>query len=108
MSDFTLFEIPLTPGLHQRFSVSLAGELYIMVLRYREVGGAGWVLDMLNPDGTYLFAGKPLTTGRDLLEQFAYLSIGGALVVQSDADPTAVPTFENIGATSHLYFIPAS
>lgn len=105
MSDFTLSEIPLNPAMAQTFTISLAGVLYRMTLRYRENGGAGWVMTIAQPDGTILLDGKPLTTGRDLLEQFRYLGIAGGLVVQTDGDIYAVPTFDDLGLQSHLYFV---
>lgn len=105
MSEFTLSEIPLTPALAQSFTISLAGVLYRMTIRYRENGGAGWLLTIAQPDGTILLDGRPLTTGRDLLEQFRYLGIGGGLIMQTDGDPDAVPTFENIGIQSHMLFV---
>lgn len=101
----TISEIPLAPGTAQAFSVVLAGRGYVFTLRYREIGGAGWVLGISDTDGNILVDGLPLTTGRNLLEQFAYLDIGGALVVLTDGDLHAAPTFENLGRESHLYFV---
>jgi hypothetical protein len=41
--------------------------------------------------------GVPLVTGVDLLAQYAYLGFIGSLVVQTDHDPDATPTYENLG-----------
>lgn len=100
----TLYEIPLSAAA-QTFSVSLAGVTYNMLLTYREAGGAGWCLDLSDASDNPLICGLPLVTGTDLLGQFGYLGIGGSLVVYSDGDMTAIPTFYNLGDTSHLVFI---
>jgi hypothetical protein len=44
-------------------------------------------------------------TGTDLFEPFAYLNFGGKLVAQTDHDSGAIPTYENLGNTSHVYFV---
>lgn len=44
-----------------------------------------------------------MITGANLLEQYAYLGIDVDLRVQTDNDPDKLPTFENLGITSHLY-----
>jgi hypothetical protein len=46
-----------------------------------------------------------LVTGSDLLAQFAYLKLGGHLVVLSEGETFALPTFENLGSGSHLYWV---
>ena len=51
--------------------------------------------------------GIALKTGIDLLGQFAYLNFGGSLYVQTDFDPLADPNYQNLGSTSHLYFVVA-
>lgn len=105
MAEYSLYEIPLQPGMAQSFSVSLAGVIYRMALRYRQAGGAGWTLSISDADGNSLVANHSVVTGRDLLEQLRYLGIAGGLVVQTDGDPDAVPTFDNFGSQSHLYFV---
>lgn len=105
MAEYSLYEIPLTPGMAQAFSVPLAGTIYRMALRYRETGGAGWTLSISDANGNPLVSNRSVTTGRDLLEQLRYMGIAGGLVVQTDGDPDAVPTFENLGTQSHLYFV---
>jgi hypothetical protein len=49
-----------------------------------------------------------LVTGADLLEQFGYLDLGGAFIVQTDHDIDAVPTFANLGTAGRLYFVASS
>ena len=42
---------------------------------------------------------------KDLLAQYRYLGIGGALFVVSDPNVLAPPTQDNLGIASHLYFL---
>lgn len=66
---------------------------------------AAWSVDVYDQSQNLIIGSVPLVTGANLLEQFAYLELGGKLNVQTDGDPEAVPTFENLGSQSHLYFI---
>lgn len=104
-----ILEIPLTPQ-QQRFSIQLASITYLMVMKWVNVDIGGWTLDIYPSDavpGTDepIVGGIPLVTGTDLLDQYGYLNFGGSLVVQSDEKPAAVPTYTNLGLTSHLYFL---
>lgn len=65
------------------------------------------MLDISTSDDTPVRSGVPLVTGADLMEQFEYLGLGGELVVQSDTDVDAVPTFSNLGTIGHLYYLPS-
>jgi len=56
--------------------------------------------------GALLIAGIALVTGTDLLGQYAYVGIGGALYVATDGNPDAVPTFDNLGGSCKLYWVP--
>lgn len=97
-------EVPLHP-FNQRFTISLAGVEYTVLAYWSQAAGC-WVLDLYDSTGeAALLCGTPLVTGSDLLEQFEYLGLGGQLVVQTDHDVGAVPTFENLGTTGHLYFV---
>jgi hypothetical protein len=100
----TVQEIPLVAA-SQTFDISLANVVYKMTLVWRAAPEGGWVLDIADSDSVPILAGIPLVTGADLLAQYAYLGFGGELIVQTDHDVDAVPTFENLGDTSHLYFV---
>jgi len=100
----TTYEIPLSPT-PQTFSILLAGISYQLTVRYTDAPMGGWLLDIADQNGDNILCGAPLVTGHDLLEQYAYLGIDGQLIVQTDADPDAVPTFNNLGVESHLYFV---
>lgn len=95
-------EIPLTPN-NQRFAISLGGQSFNMRIQWRDA--AGWLLDLMDNSGVALINGIPLVPGTDLLAQYGYLNIGGALVVGVDVVAEQYPTKNNLGISSHLYFI---
>lgn len=64
-----------------------------------------WMIDLFDADGNQILQGLALITGADLLEQFAYLGLGGQIVAQTDHDTDAVPTFENLGSSGHMYYL---
>lgn len=104
MSTPTPYEIPLS-SYPQQFGIQLGGVGYVLRLTWCWPIQV-WMLDIYN--GTTLvpmLQGRPLVTGADLLEQFAYMGINGQLVVQTDHDTLAMPTFSNLGSLSHLYFV---
>lgn len=101
----TPFEIPLQPATGQKFTIALAGVTYTLVLHWCDPA-AVWILDIYDAPGDFLIVGGiPLVTGTDLLKAYAWLKFGGQMVVQSDQEPDAVPTFDNLGVTSHLFFV---
>ncbi|MBC3230760.1 hypothetical protein H8J17_19355 [Serratia fonticola] len=87
----------------QQFAIQLAGVQCQMTLIWRDA--AGWVLDIANNDRTPLIQGIPLVAGADLLAQYRYLGIGGALFVVSDPNVLFPPTKDNLGIECHLYFL---
>lgn len=99
-----VFEIPLSPQA-QKFNIQLGTVTYNLRLSWNDAPTGGWVLDLLDVNDVPIICGIPLITGADLLEQYDYLNIGGSLEVQTDFDVNAVPTFQNLGIQSHLYFI---
>lgn len=101
----TVLEIPLS-AQSQTFQITLSGKAYRLAVTWRDP--YGWFLDITRVDGAALVSGVPLVTGADLLAQYAYLGIPGKLVVVSDGDPYAVPTFGNLGTGSHLYYVTGS
>lgn len=99
-----VYEIPLS-ARPETFTIALAGTSYQLTLIYRAADQGGWVLDIADATGNRLVAGIPLVTGCDLLAQYRHLGFTGGLAVQTDHDAGAVPTFDNLGSTSHLYFV---
>jgi hypothetical protein len=100
----TIYEIPLS-GTPQQFSIPLGVSQYYMRFIYRDAAMGGWCLDIYDDQFNPLICGMALVTGTDLLAQYAYLNIPGQLWVQSDGDPIAVPTFDNLGTRSHVYWV---
>lgn len=98
------FEIPLSPE-PKRFPITLLGITYELVFMYRDAPMGGWIMDINDSLGQPLACGLPLVTGADLLQQFRYLGLGGAMEVYSDGNNDEVPTFENLGIGSHLLWI---
>lgn len=97
------YEIPLSPR-PQRMTIPLGGVTYQLRFGYADEPEGGWFMDIADAGGNPLVLGVPLVTGTDLLQQYRYLGIPGRLWVTTDADPDAVPTFDNLGVTSHLLF----
>ncbi len=99
----TPYEVPTKPE-NQEFDISLAGVTYHLKLRWC-APAACWMLDVEDSSQDPVATGLSLITGADLLEQLAYLVIGGQLVVQSDYNPNEVPDYGSLGSTGHLYFV---
>lgn len=97
------FEIPLTPN-PQRFNITLSGVQYRLAVVWRNAEQGGWVLDIADVNGNPIIQGIPLVTGANLLGQYEYLGLGGVLWSQTTDNPDAVPTFDNLGVGSHLYW----
>jgi hypothetical protein len=99
----TSYEIPLEPAA-QTFQIALAGYTYAVTMWW-STATACWNISIADPNGAAILDSIPLVTGVDLLGPYAYLGFGGQLVVQTDHNPDAVPTFENLGTTGHVYFV---
>jgi hypothetical protein len=98
--------IPLS-GIPEIFNITLAGVGYTMQFLWRDCPslGVGWYMDIGDANGVPILCGVPLVTGANLLEQYAYLGIGGGLMVYSAGDPDTPPTFYTLGDTSQLYWV---
>lgn len=99
------YEIPTGPS-PRTFSIALPSGTYSMRLAYADTDQGGWWLDIGDSAGNALVCGIPLVTGCDLLAAYGYLGFGGKLFVANDGDPGAVPTYADLGSTSHMYFEP--
>jgi hypothetical protein len=100
------FEIPLS-GANQTFAIVLNGVSYVLRLIFCQTtdSSACWLLDISDQNSNPIVCGVPLVTGADLLEQYAYLNFGFILYCFSDGTlSSAIPTFANLGTTSHLFF----
>jgi hypothetical protein len=96
------FEVPLSSG-SQQFTITLGNIDYVVLLIWNSVANA-WVLDISDQNDNLLIGGIPLVTGVDLLQQYAYVGIGGGLVCTTD-DGQGIPDYSGLGTTGHLYFV---
>lgn len=96
------YEIPLSAN-NQTLSVVMNGVTYNLRVIWNTVEMA-WVLDIYDVNNNPILTAIPLVSGRDLLEQYDYLGIGGGLVAYVDNDPNDSPSFTNLGTTGHLIF----
>lgn len=98
-----LFRVPLV-SVPQDFSIVLGGRRLRMVNKWNE--NCGWALDLYDGDtNESLVQFLPLVTGANLLEGLDYLGIPGYLLVYTDGDPDAIPTLQNLGIESNLYYL---
>jgi len=100
MSD-TFHSVPLT-ATPQSVDIALGGKDYRLTARWSDAPDGGWLLDIQTAaDAVPLIMGIPLVAGADLLEQYAYLGLGGELWVDADLPPTAT----NLGSDAPLVFV---
>lgn len=101
----TTFVVPLQ-NVPQVFEIALAGKTYIMTCKWNSADDGGWIIDLVNAEtGVPVVSNVPLITGADCLEGLEYLGINGKFAVLTDGNQFAVPTLENLGVESNLYFI---
>jgi hypothetical protein len=98
-----LFTIPLI-SVPQTFNIVMGGRQLTLTSKWNE--NSGWLLDFYDGVTTDpLVMAVPLVTGANLLEQYEYLGIPGALVVMTDGDEFAEPTETNLGSEANLYYL---
>lgn len=99
------FLIPLQ-NVPQQFAIALAGKEYTMTCRWNSAPEGGWFIDLADATtGESIVANLPLITGADILEGLEYLNFLGELIIFTDGEDTAVPTLDNLGIESNLYFV---
>lgn len=98
------FLIPLL-NIPQDFTITLADRELRMVTKWNPANEGGWVIDIYDGEtNESIIANIPMVTGADLLAQYEYLGLNGKFIVYTDGDESAVPTLENLGIESNLYF----
>lgn len=98
------FLVPLSNS-PQDFLITLAGRELRLINKWNNSDEGGWVLDIFDGETNEpIVANIPMVTGCDLLEQYEYLGLNGRLIVFTDGDELAVPTLDNLGVESNLYF----
>jgi hypothetical protein len=99
-----LFLIPLV-NTPQQFNITLGTQDLIIVCKWNDSPDGGWVVDILDDvTNAPIVCNIPLVTGTDLLAQYEYLGFKAKLVVYTDGDASAVPTLDNLGIDSNLYY----
>jgi hypothetical protein len=99
----TTVELPLRGG-PQTLGFMLKAMQYRAKLSWNAIAEC-WILDIADNTDTPIINGIALVTGADLLEQFQYLNFGGMLYVINDIAPVdAVPGWNDLGQTGHVYF----
>lgn len=88
----------------QRFSIFLNGTEYVVSNRWNAMS-VSWIMDISDVNDVPILTGVPLVCGADLLSQYAYLAIGGAMVAQTNNAPNQPPAVDNLGVTSQLYYL---
>lgn len=96
----TTYKIPVTPD-PQKFSITLGGLDYQVLLTYKNTLEGGWVIDFSDGAGVPLVSGVPLVTGVDILSPHKHLGFKGAMSIQPLAD-NQPPTFDNLGLETFL------
>lgn len=101
----TQYEIPLSSA-NQILSITLNGVIYFIRFLYNQTldENASWLIDFYDSNQNAIVQGIPLVTGEDLLVQYKYLNIKVALYCFTDGNPYAIPTFQNLGTTAHVYY----
>lgn len=100
----SIFLIPLR-GIAESFEISLAGVNYLLTVKWNNSPDAGWIFDLDNADtNVSILAGAPFITGDNCLDGLDYLGIQGQIIVFTDGNADAVPTYTNLGTESNLYF----
>jgi hypothetical protein len=98
------FLIPLL-NIPQDFTITLSNKELRIVSKWNSANEGGWVLDIYDAETNLpIVVCIPMVAGADLLEQYEYLGLNGRLVVFTDGDEMAVPTIDNLGTESNLYF----
>lgn len=95
--------IPLTAE-PQSFPITLGAVDYNLTVVWSEVAQV-WQLNLDDGAGVRVLSSIPLVASTNLLEQYAYLGIGGELYAETDGSPNVAPTFDNLGDAGKLYFV---
>jgi hypothetical protein len=99
-----VYRIPLV-AIPQRFAIELNTHPLVMLCRWNGESPA-WELSLYDGNtGAPLFESLSLVTGTNLLAPYAYLGLGGSLIVFTDGELSAVPTETNLGTEGNLYFV---
>lgn len=97
-----MIEIPLTADPEQNFNIIIGGVNYnVRVLLNSRTGL--WTMTLLDGD-IILVAGIGLVSGVDILNQYTFLPIKNAYVVNLES-PNTDPSKEGLGTVSRLFIL---
>lgn len=99
---FFNYLVPLT-NVPQTFVINMAGVNYTLTSKWNDMAQS-WYLDIADENQNPIAFGIPFITGESLLAQLAYIGIDGDLFVYTNGQTAAVPTLDNLGGNSNLYF----
>jgi hypothetical protein len=85
--------------------MTLSSISYNFFVQWRDFQAQEWIMDISDVNNNLLIGGIPLLPGADLMAQYQELGFPGQLWVVVDSDPLALPTFDSLGVSSHLYFV---
>jgi hypothetical protein len=96
------FEVP-TSTTPQSFQIQFPnGVTYTLSFQYLFTANPCWIVDISDANANSIACGIPLITGADLLAQLQYLGFDCSMFATTDGNPTAPPTFYNLGTAGHL------
>lgn len=98
-----VFEIPLQP-IPQKFNIILSNTEYNLLVLWNNINQC-WCVDIFDSNEVLIVGSIPLVTGTDLLLPYTNLGFKGQLIALTDHDVDAIPTFEDLGITGHLYWV---
>jgi hypothetical protein len=103
-----MWEVPLTPRAQTMVLKMGDNAQYSLYFRFSRISKT-WLMDVNDAADNGLVHSIPLVTGVDLFGQLRYLGIGGgvpmiAMTIAVGRSPDEIPTYENLGIDSHLYF----
>ena len=102
MVDTFLIPFANTP---QEFNITLGNRDLTIVNKYCDALDGSWVIDIIDSiSNVPLIMCIPLVAGVNLLEQYDYIGLYAKLVVYTDGDASAIPTRDNLGVDSNVYY----
>lgn len=96
--------LPVTSDPNQTFTCVLnikeENKRYKFIFRFNEIAQY-WVMEMIDDDGNNLVAGLPLVPGEypaaNILEQYSYLGIGDAYLINTAGTDEQYPSEDTLG-----------
>jgi len=102
--SFKFFNIPFV-NTNQIFRITLNGQNLIVTCVWNQELPT-WVVSIQNANNqAYIVTGVALVTGVNLFMQFYYTGLSGDLVVYTNGNPGALPTFDSLGNETSVFYI---